>query len=323
MNVLVVGGEGYIGKILIKDLIINYDVTSIDNLIYGQNSEDYTNNYTFINLDIRELKKMKSIIKNFDIIILLAGLVGDPVTKKYQILSKSINDEAVLNIINLCDELNTKRFIFVSTCSNYGFLSDEYEANEQTILKPLSLYSKSKVEAEKLILSKKNKTLMNPTILRFATAFGVSPRMRFDLTVSEFVKEIYFGNTLEVYFPNTWRPYCHVKDFSNLIQKVISAPIEDVSFKVYNAGSNSNNASKQIILDKILKYLPNGLYKYINVGDDQRNYKVNFNKVREELDFKPEYTIDFGIEELIDHFKKGYFLDVNKNLNKYGNYAIK
>ena len=323
MSVLVIGGEGYIGKVLVSNLAKEYEVTSLDNLIYGQRPSDIEKNYSFINIDIRDFEKVKNIIKKFDTVILLAGLVGDPVSKKYYELAKSINDIAIINIINFCSEINTNRFVFISTCSNYGNVPINSDANELTDLKPLSYYAKSKVNAEKLLMSKKNKTLMNPTILRFATAFGLSPRMRFDLTVSEFVKELYIGNELEIFYPNTWRPYCHVNDFSILIKKIISEPLEKISFQIYNAGSNENNASKQIILDKILKFIPNGSFKYVKSGDDLRNYKVNFDKVNRELGFKPKFSIEYGIEELIQSFKEGKFLDIEKNILKYGNYEIK
>ena len=110
------------------------------------------------------------------------------------------------------------------------------DAADESSLNPLSSYAKSKVSAEKYILSLKNKTKMHPTILRFATAFGLSPRMRFDLTINQFTRELAKGNTLVVYDPTTWRPYCHVQDFSYLIQKVIEAPTKDSSFQVFNVG---------------------------------------------------------------------------------------
>lgn len=323
MDILVIGGEGYIGKVLIKDLVKKYRVTSLDNLMYGQNRSIIHKNYSFLNIDIRNFGELKKILKKFDTIVLLAGLVGDPISKKYYNLANDINDHAITKIINFCSDINTKRFIFTSTCSNYGNVPANSDADEQTELKPLSYYAKSKVAAERLIMSKKNLTSMNPTILRFATAFGISPRMRFDLTISEFVKELFLGKELEIFYPNTWRPYCHVNDFSLLIQKIITAPLEKISFEIYNAGSNENNASKQIILDKILKFIPNGSFKYIKSGDDLRNYKVNFDKVFNELEFKPKYSIEYGINELINSFKEDRFSDVEKNILNYGNYEIK
>src|SRR5207247_961507 len=128
--------------------------------------------------------------------------------------------------------------------------------DENHALAPLSLYAKHKVEMEKQLLSYKGKVGFFPTILRFATAFGLSPRMRFDLTVNEFVREMYLGKELLVFDAKTWRPYCHVRDFSRAVEFVLRAPTNKVDFEVFNVGSEANNFTKQMIVDETLKYLP-------------------------------------------------------------------
>ena len=163
---------------------------------------------------------------------------------------------------------------------------------------------------------------MNPTILRFATAFGLSPRIRFDLTISEFTREIAIGNELLVYDAHTWRPYCHVKDFARLIQIVIEAPKEKVAWEVFNSGGNVNNATKQMVVDYILEKLPNGKVRYQELGSDPRNYRVNFEKVESVLGFEPKYTIQYGIDELIDAIENRVFEHVYDNRNFFGNYEI-
>ena len=198
-------------------------------------------------------KKLENALLEVDGVVLLAGLVGDPITKKYPNESAAINNEGVKNVIDLCAKKNIEKFIFVSTCSNYGLIQDDELAHEEFELNPLSLYAKSKVNAEKHIISLKGKTDMNPTILRFATAFGLSPRMRFDLTVSEFTRDLAMGNGLLVYDANTWRPYCHVQDFARLIKMVLETQFEKVAFDVFNAGGDINNATKQMIIDYILQ----------------------------------------------------------------------
>jgi len=249
-------------------------------------------------------------------------LVGDPITKKYPEESATINDAGVKNVIDLCAEKNIGQFIFVSTCSNYGLIKDDELAHEEFELNPLSLYAKSKVNAEKHILSLKGKTKMSPTILRFATAFGLSPRMRFDLTVSEFTRALALGNDLLVYDADTWRPYCHVGDFARLIQMVLRAPKEKVSFEVFNAGGHVNNATKQMIVDMILNKIPDGKVKYREHGSDPRNYRVNFNKVKTVLGFEPKYTVQDGIDELVDAMDNHIFDHVDENRNFHGNYEI-
>ena len=163
---------------------------------------------------------------------------------------------------------------------------------------------------------------MNPTILRFATAFGLSPRMRFDLTVSEFTLELALGNKLLVYDAHTWRPYCHVKDFARLINIVIEAPKEKTSFNVFNAGGNINNATKQMIVDLILENIPNGKVNYQEHGSDPRNYRVSFDKVKSVLGFEPKYTVQDGIQELVTAIKNHVFDHIDENRNLYGNYEI-
>lgn len=326
-SILLIGGEGYIGNIVAQNLLLNgYKVTSFDNLLYENQlcvlNKLYSENYRFIFGDMLDRKRLFPVIKKADTIVLLAGLVGDPITKKYPHESALINDKGVKNVIDLCAEHVDKKFIFISTCSNYGLINNNELANEDFELNPLSLYAKSKVNAEKYILSLKGKTGMQATILRFATAFGLSPRMRFDLTVSEFTRELAFGNELLVYDADTWRPYCHVQDFARLIQMVIESPGEKTSFEVFNAGGKVNNATKQMIVDAILKRIPSGKVKYQDYGSDPRNYRVNFEKVKNVLGFEPKYTIKDGIEELLDLINNQVFNIVSEGHNFFGNYEI-
>ena len=161
---------------------------------------------------------------------------------------------------------------------------------------------------------------LKPTILRFATAFGLSPRMRFDLTVNEFTKEMALGNELVIYDANTWRPYCHTEDFAYLICKVIEADIAKIAFEIFNVGDNENNFTKQMIVDEILKFYPNGKVKYLEKGVDQRNYIVDFSKVNSVLNFKSKYSISKGIDELIFQINNKKF-DF-KIENQFGNYNL-
>ena len=163
---------------------------------------------------------------------------------------------------------------------------------------------------------------MSPTILRFATAFGLSPRMRFDLTVSEFTRDLTMGNDLLVYDADTWRPYCHVEDFARLILMVFEAPLKKVSFEIFNAGGDVNNATKQMIINLILNKIPDGKVKYQEQGSDPRNYRVNFQKVKKVLGFEPQYTVQNGIDELVEAIDNHLFDHVDENKNFHGNYEI-
>ena len=326
-RILLIGGEGYIGNVVSEHLLASgYSVISYDLLLYKNNNcvlnHTKNPNYSFVYGDINDTEKLTNIVSKVDGVVLLAGLVGDPITKKHPEESAVINDNGVKNVIGICAEQEVGKFIFISTCSNYGLIQNNEKASEDHPLNPLSLYAKSKVEAEKYILGLKGKTKMNPTILRFATAFGISPRMRFDLTVSEFTRELTIGNELLVFDADTWRPYCHVQDFARLIKIVLEAESGKVSFEVFNAGGEVNNATKQMIVDKILKQIPDGNVKYQKHGSDPRNYRVNFSKVQNVLGFEPKYTIDDGVEELKKLIENHVFDLVESNRDFHGNYNI-
>ena len=322
-----IGGEGYIGNIVSLNLLKEgYRVCSYDNLLYKNHNcvlnKITHKNYNFIFGDILNKNLLEAEIIKADAVVLLAGLVGDPITSAFPKAASLINDFGIKNVINLCSKHQIDKFIFISTCSNYGLVKLEETADEDFPLNPLSLYAKSKVKAEKYILSLKEKTKMHPTILRFATAFGLSPRMRFDLTINEFTRDLAIGKELLVYDAKTWRPYCHVQDFSYLIQQVIEAPTKDSSFQVFNVGGMRNNATKQMIVNFILDRFPNGKVKYLRKGNETRNYKVNFGKVKKVFGFEPKFSIEDGIDELIQLINKNVFDIVEKNLNFFGNYKV-
>ncbi len=324
-KILLVGGAGYIGTVLTKHLLKdNYKVKCIDNLIYKQeeciNEFLKNENFEFINIDIRNKNLLNEHFNDIYTVVLLAGLVGDPVSKKYPEINDEINISGILNVIKICEERNIERLIFTSTCSNYGITDSNILAKEDHELNPLSLYASAKVKIEKYLMNLNKDGKLKPTILRFATAFGLSPRMRFDLTVNEFTKEIILGNELVVYDPNTWRPYCHTEDFAYLISKVIIADINKIAFEIFNVGDNKNNFTKQMIVDEILKYHPSGKVRYLEKGVDKRNYIVDFSKVNSVLGFEPKYTVKKGIEELISEIKNNTFNF--KSENQFGNYNI-
>jgi nucleoside-diphosphate-sugar epimerase len=255
-------------------------------------------------------------------VVLLAGLVGDPITKKYPEASHTINEDGIRNCIDQLNGAGLEHLVFVSTCSNYGLIKGDQLADENFELNPLSLYSKAKVATEQYIMGLKGSVDYSPTVLRFATAFGLSTRMRFDLTVSEFSLELALGKELLVYDAHSWRPYCHVQDFARIIQMVFEAPLEEVSFEIFNAGGDKNNATKQMIVDTIIKKIPDGKVKFQEHGSDTRNYRVSFKKIESVLGFKPIYTIQDGVDELINAFNSHVFDFVNANRNFFGNYEI-
>ncbi len=321
-NIVIIGGAGYIGSV-VSDFFSKkkFQVKSIDNLIYKQKTPLNKKNFNFYNLDISK-KKIHNLIDNNSIVILLAGLVGDPITKKYPKISKKINEDYIIKIINLCFLKKVKHLIFVSTCSNYGVTKTKRMVDEKSKLNPLSSYAKSKIKIEKYLKIKFKKNNIKTTILRFATAFGISNRMRFDLTINQFVRELFLKNELEVYDTGTWRPYCHVKDFARAIYSSIISKNKKL-LEIYNVGSNSNNFTKEQIIKKIGKYIKTHKINYVSKKSDYRNYKVNFNKMKKKLNFVPRYSVDYGIKEILNAMKKKQYLSLSQSKDFFGNYKIK
>ena len=171
--------------------------------------------------------------------------------------------------------------------------------NENSKLAPVSLYAELKVKFENYMLTKPKKNEnFSPTSLRFSTVYGLSPRMRFDLTVNEFTKDLTLGKELTVFGEQFWRPYCHVKDFSNAFITVLNSPKEKVAYNVFNVGDTKENYTKQMIVNEIKKVLPNSKIKYVKKIDDPRDYRVNCDKIKKELGFKISMTVPDGILEI-------------------------
>jgi nucleoside-diphosphate-sugar epimerase len=326
-HILIVGGAGYVGSVLTDHFLKRgYKVRVADILLYNHGLTVVPfladPRYQFMNADMANKAEMEKALEGITDVIMLAGLVGDPVTKKFPEAAKIVNDDGHANFITQLNGRGLNKVVFVSTCSNYGFVEGDALADESWELKPLSLYAKSKVAVETALLSQKGKTDYTPTILRFATAFGLSARMRFDLTVSEFTRALALGEDLLVYDGHTWRPYCHLRDFADLIERTLVAPVDWVAHEVFNAGGEVNNYTKQMIVDAVLAQLPGATVRYQDKGPDPRNYRVSFAKVRKALSFEPSYSVPQGVAELIAAIRQGLFHDVSQPNSFYGNYDV-
>ena len=318
-KILIFGSEGYIGRTIVDFFTKkNYKVYGFDNLIYKQKNQIKKKNYFFFKSSIHDTRKIFKIIKQekIDKILLLGGLVGDPIVKKYPKLSNKTNLLSIKNFIKTLNNNFFGRLIYVSTCSNYGVSKSNSLLTETSQLNPVSLYAVQKVAIENYL--KKNNLSFTYTILRFATAFGVSERMRFDLTINEFCKDSFVHNNIEVYEPYRYRPYCHVKDFARAIKKVYDSKVSLISGEIFNCGNQKNNFTKSKIC-KILKGFNKKLKIKFNKNIvDKRNYRVSFEKIQKKLSFKCIYTVEYGVREILKYLK------INKNLDykKIGNYKI-
>ena len=323
-KILLIGGAGYVGTSMMNEYLNNSKVSKInclDRLIYVNqkfNKKLFNKNkIKFIKGDLRNLKIIKKSLLNMTDVVILGGLVGDPITKKYGKLSNSINFLGIKKLLNFLAKANKiNKIIFVSTCSNYGIVKNKI-ADENTRLLPKSAYAKAKVEIEKYILKHK-KMKPCPVILRFSTAFGQAPRMRYDLTINEFCKYANNDQQLTVYDPETWRPYCHVKDFSRIVLKVLSSPNKVVRNQVFNVGSNSSNFRKRDIVKLIKEEKKKLKVLFLKKKVDPRDYRVNFSKLKKILNIEPNYSAKMGIKEMLKNLKS------KKKISKdIGNYKIK
>ena len=326
-RILVVGGAGYIGSVLVRKLLIRgYTVRVLDKLIYQNGSALYDlfeiPYFSFIYGDFCDPQIAATSLQGITDVVLLAALVGDPICKQNPDLAIRINKQSTIHFIDQLATYRIHKFIFTSTCSNYGLRgSDEY-ATEKDALNPQSLYAETKVATEQYILDNLQELDFCPTILRLATAYGISSRMRFDLTVSEFTRDIVVGKELVVFDENTWRPYCHVEDISHAIITILESPETKVRGEVFNVGSNDENYTKKMIVNEVLSTVPSGKIQYKQGGSDPRNYRVSFSKVASVLGFEPAHSVSKSIPRLANAIRSGLFDDLETRRDFFGNYAL-
>lgn len=321
-KILVTGGAGYIGSVLTRQLLEKgYSVRVIDNLMYGgEPIIDLFNypNFEFIKGDVRNLEDVAKAVEGVDSIAHLAAIVGDPACAQQPELSKSTNIDGSKLLYEVANQSGVKKFVFASTCSNYGKMEnpDEY-VHEDSKLAPVSLYAETKVSVEQYLLSQPTTNNCKPTCLRFSTVYGLSLRPRFDLTVNEFAKELAMGRELVVFGEQFWRPYCHVYDLARSVVTVIEADPAIVSFDVFNVGDTSENYQKKMIVDEVLKVIPGAKIKYVSKNEDPRDYRVAFEKIKNKLGFELMFKVPDGIKQIVKVINDGFIL--NPDDNKYKN----
>jgi len=310
---LITGGSGYIGALLAKELGgAGHEVRVLDSLLHGQEdiaAEQERAGVQVIRADIREESSRKRALAGADAVVHLAAIVGDPACGRDPELSDEVNVKATQGLVADAAEAGVKRLVFASTCSNYGRMADPtVPITEDGELSPVSLYAEQKVSMEKLILGG-GATGVNATCLRFATVYGVGRRMRFDLTVNEFTRELWADRELEVFGEQFWRPYIHVRDAGRAVRTVLEAPEEKVSGAVFNAGRSGENYRKLDLIEEIRKQTDRGKVTYVHRDEDPRDYKVSFDKIRSQLGFETLMTVPDGIAEVIAGLDAGTFGD--------------
>jgi nucleoside-diphosphate-sugar epimerase len=298
MKILVTGGSGYIGSVLIHYLLKEHEVYVLDKFEKNNPSLAFfcsNKNFHIIKGDVRDEKILKSILNRVEMIIPLAALVGAPLCKQDPINAKSTNFDAIKLIV---DNISTEqKIIFPTTNSGYGISKNDELCTEDSPLNPISLYGKSKCEAEDLILQSGN-----GITFRLATVFGMSPQMRLDLIVNDFVYRAMFDSALIIFEGSFRRNFIHIRDVSRAFVHAIDN-YERMNNEPFNVGLSSANLTKLELCKKIKEHLPNFTFIESKIGEDpdKRDYLVSNEKI-ESTGFKPSFSLDDGIKELI----KGY-----------------
>ncbi len=310
MKILVTGGSGYIGSILVPELIkLNHEVTVLDNFMYKQSSLNHLcvfENFKIINGDIRDKNLIKSLLKTNDLIIPLAAIVGAPLCSKDPFSAQSINHDAIAEMIK--DASKEQLIIMPTTNSAYGTGDKNNYCDENSNLKPISKYAIDKVEIEKLLMARENSISY-----RLATVFGMSPRMRIDLLVNDFTYRAYHDSALIIFEGHFKRNYIHIRDVVNSFIHAINN-MDQMKGEIYNVGLSDANLSKTELCHEIKKHLPNFTFveEKIKKDPDQRNYIVSNVKI-EKTGFLPKHSLSDGIKELI----KGYTMLKNQNFGNF------
>jgi nucleoside-diphosphate-sugar epimerase len=300
-RILVTGGAGYLGSILCEHLLTRgYHVTAVDNLIYGEQSLFHlcaNPNFDFIHGDARDERLMASLLAKADAVIPLAAIVGAPCCDRDPLMATSVNLDAIrmLNRLRSPDQL----MVYPTTNSGYGTKSGEVFCTEETPLEPITLYGRTKSEAEAEVLNSPN-----AITLRLATVFGTSPRMRLDLLVNHFVYAALTDRYIVLFEKHFKRNYIHIRDIADCFIHCLEHGPAMVG-RPYNAGLDAANLSKEELALKIKEHLPQFhiVCSEIGTDPDQRNYIVSNERLRG-AGFEASRSLDVGISELI----KGYAL---------------
>jgi nucleoside-diphosphate-sugar epimerase len=311
--VVVTGGAGYIGAPLCLGLAASgRSVRALDVLLHDQSEVAATLEQAGVQLiraDVRDQAAREAALSGAEAVVHLAAIVGDPACARDPQLAHEVNVEGTRALVRDAARLGVRRFVFASTCSNYGRMADPTTPIEETgLLAPVSLYAEQKVAMEMALLEPDD-TGFEAVCLRFATIYGVAPRMRFDLTVNEFTRDLWADRRLEVFGEQFWRPYVHVRDAGRAVRTALDAPAEQVAGAVFNVGRSGENYRKLDLVEAIRKLTDRGEVVFVHREEDPRDYKVSFDKIRSILGFETEMTVPDGIAEVLEALEGSRFGD--------------
>jgi nucleoside-diphosphate-sugar epimerase len=312
MRVLVTGGAGYVGSRVSAHLLeTGMDVTVFDRLIYGGEGLlsllDHPR-FRFVAGDIRDEDAMRAAISDVDAVVHMAALVGEAACQVDPNATMSINYEGTQLVARVAEEVGVECFVFLSTCSNYGVSDPHVLADEDTPLRPLSLYAESKVLAEKAVLAANDQ--LATCVLRLGTVCGLSPRMRFNLLINDMARSAALGKKISIYSPDAWRPFLHIRDAARVILHCLTVSSASVCGQVFNVVGE--NFPKRQLAELVLTHFPGVMVEQTDTTADPRDYRVTADRIALQLGFRPAHTIEEAFLEVATAVRCGVFNDPHR-----------
>jgi len=299
--VLVTGGAGYVGSHLTRMLLEKgYRVRVLDKLMFGSAGLATLLDHPNLELqrgDILHVEDVLCALDGAEAVIHLAGLVGDPACSHDRDATVAINYEATKVMVEISKYRGVRRFLFASTCSVYG-AAEDYVLNEGSVVSPVSLYAETNLKSEDIILRSLEGTDVVRGIVRFATVYGYSERMRFDLVVNILTAKAVADRRIEIYGGSQWRPNVHVQDAASGLACLLEAPAEKINGEIFNIGSNEQNYRISQLGEIVAACVPGVEVAHRAEQTDPRSYNVSFEKVRHVLGYRTRFTVEDGIHEV-------------------------
>lgn len=318
--ILVTGGAGYKGSTLCRELLFRgYRVRVLDSLMYGGRALSGVYNhpgFEFTRGDITVPSDVASAMKGVTDVIHLAAIVGDKPCERDPKRSVEINYKGTKLLAEAARKRKVGHFLFASSCSNYGIVDPSIAVKEDGELNPVSLYAETKIDCERYLVDAAKQGGFFPIPLRFSTAFGVSGRTRFDLTVNSFTYEAIRDGRIIVYAEDGWRPFLHVLDIARIYCRMLELPKESVAGQIYNAGWSEQNYTKRQIVQFILDVLGDFEVDRINTIEDKRSYRVDFSKIEAILGMAPVKSLKDGVAEVAAAIKLGLLTEADFEDNR-------
>jgi nucleoside-diphosphate-sugar epimerase len=304
--VVVTGGGGYLGACLTIELLeAGHHVLVLDSLLFGIDGiKPFFGHPRFKFLPVNVSKdhtQVAKLVKGYDAVVHLAAIVGEKPCNQYPDLARASNLDATRTMVMACQAASVRRFFFASTCSNYGVQDSSTYVDETRDVSPTSLYSETKIAAEKYIMGH-SVDGFQPLILRFATLCGISPMMRFDLLLNELVRDAYVVHKTRIVKPEAWRPFLAVRDAANAISQFL---LREGTSGIYNVGLNSNNISKNDLAQLIKSEVGDIEIELMLGGVTERNYRVSFSKLEHTIDTRRWKSLNESIVEIHEALRNG------------------